>query len=266
MGEMLVHCCSGKGETYHVVLAGAKPYLHSAGRSGLPRGAGRSQTIPSLCWQTRLTMWCWQEPNHTFTLLAGQAYHVVLAGAKPFLHSAGRSGLPCGAGRSQTIPSLCWQVRLTMWCWQEPHHSFTLLPGQAYHVVLAGAKPYLHSAGRSDLPRGAGRSQTIPPFCWQVRLTMRPVTLYWKEPNHTFMLLAGQAYHVVLAGAKPYLHFADRLGMLAGAEPYLHAAGKSGLPSGAGADRSQTKPHLCWQVTPELDLADTKPFLLLSCM
>jgi hypothetical protein len=148
---MLVHCCSGKGETYHVVLAGAKPYLHSAGRSGLPCGAGRSQTIPSLCWQVRLTMWCWQEPNHTFTLLAGQAYHVVLAGAKPYLHSAGRSGLPCGAGRSQTIPSFCWQVG-SMWCWQEPNHIFILL------------------AGRPSLACGAGRSQTVPSLCWQVRL------------------------------------------------------------------------------------------------
>jgi hypothetical protein len=121
MGEILVHCCSGKGETYHVVLAGAKPYLHSAGRSGLPRGAGRSHTVPSFCWQVRLTTWCWQEPNHTFTLLAGQAYHVVLAGAKPYLHSTGRSGLPrnagrsglsYAAGRSQTIPPFFFQVSL----------------------------------------------------------------------------------------------------------------------------------------------------------
>jgi hypothetical protein len=148
MGEMLVHCCSGKGETYHVVLAGAKPYLHSAGRSGLPCGAGRSHTIPSLCWQVRLTTWYWQEPNHTFTLLAGQAYHVVLAGAKPYLHSAGRSGLARGTGRSQTIPSLCWQVRLTTWCWQEPNHTFTLLAGQAYHLVRTGTKRNLNYAGR----------------------------------------------------------------------------------------------------------------------
>ncbi len=141
-----------------MVLAGAKPYLHSAGRSGLPCGAGRSQTIPSLCWQVRLTMRCWQEPNHTFILLAGQAYHAVLVGAKPYLHSAGRSGLPRGTGRSQTIPSLCWQVRLTKWCWQEPNHTFTLLAGQAYHVMpagqayhmlLAGAKPFLLSSFRS---------------------------------------------------------------------------------------------------------------------
>jgi hypothetical protein len=139
MGEMLVHCCSGKGETYHVVLAGAKPYLHSAGRSDLPRGAGRSRTVPSLCWQVRPIMCSWQEPYgyRTFILLAGQAYHVVLAGAKPYLHSAGRSGLPCGAGRSQTIPSLCWQVRLTMWYWQEPNRTFILLTGLG---MLAGAE------------------------------------------------------------------------------------------------------------------------------
>ncbi len=83
-----------------MVLAGAKPYLHSAGRLGLPRGAGRS-------------------PKHTFILLASQAEHVVIALTEPYLHAAGRSGVPRNAGRS------------------------------GYHMLLAGA--YKPIVGRSKL-------------------------------------------------------------------------------------------------------------------
>jgi hypothetical protein len=32
LAEMLVHCCGKKKETYHVVLAGSRPFLHSAAR------------------------------------------------------------------------------------------------------------------------------------------------------------------------------------------------------------------------------------------